>query len=1197
MKTKLFTFLTLLLCVCSGAWGADIVDTYTQFSGSIAKDGTLTSGFTTFTFGDNCSKNSSALAIANNTTGTFTITTKTGYYIKSIAFTCNNRNGAFSSPQGEISGPATGTAGVHTFTPDESNCNSASFSFTASGGRLEVKPIQITITDNVAELSESLIPSSISSTNLTFTTTPTYITSATSSGSVSNGILSFGNNGTITLNSSKPIKAIYITWRENSPNAATADGNWTSTDSEGSYSYANNKWTVSNSTTKTVTLKKGWSSNSYISGIHVTYYPGTITVTYDANGGLGSMENSTGTSVTLSANGFTAPTGYSFAGWNTADDASGTSYSAGQEGITENLDLFATWTQNGTVNANTGSANTTYTATLNATSIAIASAPTKDESTLTGYWTAATGGEKIANADGTLVENTSYADENGKWNNDGDAPNLYAQWQATVYYTLTLNPNGGTIDDATGWILDNGQYKKASIAEGTEVELPTFTKTDCTLMTWRDDSDSEYSSPVTITSNLAITAIWGKEKERVIYSWEGASGGASQSGGTATHYNGDTADGSNTRVNYANTANGVTYYTISLNGKNDYSTDHIRIALSENIKTGDEVKVTAYYTKESDANASAKMNTQDGTSIFTDATNLPNIYRGGSPVLRTYTVPAGINTNSIKMTRNQTGSGTFITKLQIVRTEIVEEQDSCEAPTITTQPVGADYEWSDVISPLTVTASVSDGGTLSYQWYKKGTPNVEVGTNSSSYTPSEAGTYFVVVTNSKDGYEDASTASSDAVITITEQPAYGVTFSAGEGSGTVPTETDKVDGAQFTLPGQGSMVAPANKYFTGWNDGTDDYAEGTTYTMPAEAVTFTALWTALPVATANHYKYSYKDAQHYVNSTYRNPRGGIAVSGDNQSIPNGNLCESLGGITSVAITSAQYDGKGTHMDAYLKIATGGSSKVTITIASGYVGTLTLKANGYSANAGISVSDAVKVSGSEGGVATAEDNFNALVYTLYPGAHNITCSSKNMYISEMDIVTEEVTSVPVTVAESGWTSLASAYALDFANAEDASSNKNLKAYVISDITSSAVTLTSVESAPAETGLILKGTASTAYTIPVSASPASITTNELSAAVTATAVETESVYVVSGGELKLFTGTEIPAGKAYLQKSKVDAVGARSLSFIFDDETTGISNVENSQRQLLDGDFYNLAGQRVAAPAKGMYIVNGRKVVIK
>ena len=57
---------------------------------------------------------------------------------------------------------------------------------------------------------------------------------------------------------------------------------------------------------------------------------------------------------------------------------------------------------------------------------------------------------------------------------------------------------------------------------------------------------------------------------------------------------------------------------------------------------------------------------------------------------------------------------------------------------------------------------------------------------------------------------------------------------------------------------------------------------------------------------------------------------------------------------------------------------------------------------------------------------------------------------------------------------------------------------------------------------------------------------------------------------------------------------EAVSSRS-TFELDDETTGISQVEASKSNV-EG-FYNLAGQRVANPTKGLYIVNGKKVVIK
>ena len=43
------------------------------------------------------------------------------------------------------------------------------------------------------------------------------------------------------------------------------------------------------------------------------------------------------------------------------------------------------------------------------------------------------------------------------------------------------------------------------------------------------------------------------------------------------------------------------------------------------------------------------------------------------------------------------------------------------------------------------------------------------------------------------------------------------------------------------------------------------------------------------------------------------------------------------------------------------------------------------------------------------------------------------------------------------------------------------------------------------------------------------------------------------------------------------------------------TSGIQAVENARQA--DNKFYNVAGQRVAQPAKGLYIVNGRKVLTR
>ena len=68
----------------------------------------------------------------------------------------------------------------------------------------------------------------------------------------------------------------------------------------------------------------------------------------------------------------------------------------------------------------------------------------------------------------------------------------------------------------------------------------------------------------------------------------------------------------------------------------------------------------------------------------------------------------------------------------------------------------------------------------------------------------------------------------------------------------------------------------------------------------------------------------------------------------------------------------------------------------------------------------------------------------------------------------------------------------------------------------------------------------------------------------------------------------------AHKAYLKVPNTN--GEVKIFYVFGgDTTTGISNVVNptAERNVV----YNLAGQRVVAPTKGLYIVNGKKVFIK
>ena len=89
---------------------------------------------------------------------------------------------------------------------------------------------------------------------------------------------------------------------------------------------------------------------------------------------------------------------------------------------------------------------------------------------------------------------------------------------------------------------------------------------------------------------------------------------------------------------------------------------------------------------------------------------------------------------------------------------------------------------------------------------------------------------------------------------------------------------------------------------------------------------------------------------------------------------------------------------------------------------------------------------------------------------------------------------------------------------------------------------------------------------------------------------------SRFVATGNELKKPNdNSTLKSLRCYFT---VPVAAARSLSFDVDEEgnTTGVADI-NRETITNNGDFFNLAGQRVAKPTKGLYIVNGKKVVIK
>ena len=181
----------------------------------------------------------------------------------------------------------------------------------------------------------------------------------------------------------------------------------------------------------------------------------------------------------------------------------------------------------------------------------------------------------------------------------------------------------------------------------------------------------------------------------------------------------------------------------------------------------------------------------------------------------------------------------------------------------------------------------------------------------------------------------------------------------------------------------------------------------------------------------------------------------------------------------------------------------------------------------------------------------------------------------------------------------WTTLTSAYNLDFSKVEG-----DLTAYTATyNEKKDAVALTPVKKVKAHTGLILKGVANTTYTLPILASDAdgldAVTGNQLVDCVDAIwSSSRDKDYFLSGGKFVKSenAGWALP-GKSYLYINGGRPNKSESpLRVYVDNTTTEINGITNNP-VVKDEAYYNLQGVKVQHPQHGVFIHNGKKVVLK
>ncbi|MBU5303491.1 InlB B-repeat-containing protein [Eubacterium callanderi] len=364
----------------------------------------------------------------------------------------------------------------------------------------------------------------------------------------------------------------------------------------------------------TITLFAQWRVNNY-------------TIKYDGNAAdSGSMNDQPmvfDVAANLTDNAY-ARTGYTFTGWNTQSDGSGTAYTDGQnvtnltsaEG--ETVTLFAQWRANSYTiqfdgntadGGDTASQSMTYDTAVNLT----ANGYTKTGGTFAG-WNTQPNGSGTVYTDGQNVINLTAV--------EGEKVTLYAQWRANNY---TIRFDGNT--------ADGGDTADQSMTYDQAANLTAngYTKTGYSFKGWNTQSDGGGTAYTDGQNVVNLTAVEG-EKVTLYAQWRANNYTIQFDGNTAD--GGDTADQSMTYDQAANlTANGYTKTGYTFTGWNTQS-DGGGTAYTEgqnvvNLTSVEGERVTLYaqwransYTIQFDGNTADGGDTADQSMTYDKAANL-----------------------------------------------------------------------------------------------------------------------------------------------------------------------------------------------------------------------------------------------------------------------------------------------------------------------------------------------------------------------------------------------------------------------------------------------------------------------------------------------------------------------------------------------------------------------------------------------
>ena len=200
------------------------------------------------------------------------------------------------------------------------------------------------------------------------------------------------------------------------------------------------------------------------------------------------------------------------------------------------------------------------------------------------------------------------------------------------------------------------------------------------------------------------------------------------------------------------------------------------------------------------------------------------------------------------------------------------------------------------------------------------------------------------------------------------------------------------------------------------------------------------------------------------------------------------------------------------------------------------------------------------------------------------------NGNNAQIKTMTINFAEET-ITAKLNASGFATFCSEYPLDFSGATDYS------AWQITNIdTDNKITFEQITgSVKGGTGIFLKGTAGETITLTSANSSTVLGSNKLEGTLAPKYVATGEYYGLSGNNFVKISAGNVPEGKAILPAGLINESAGARFTFVFSEES-GISATLN-KNEATNNVVFDLQGRRVNKPVKGLYIMDGKKVMVK